>query len=298
MQPLLDATGLVLGLHRLAHAAPVAEQGRRQFGPSGAGTFKASVVCLDARRQPRIGHRPAPQHQGLHAAFAARLQGVLQGPDLPVGHQRQVGQGRADARQLVPVGRRLVAVALRARMHHQLRRAARGERLRGLEHATTVLHAQAHLGGDGDTLRHRAAHRRDDAVQQLGFVEQHGAASVPVDAAGRAAEVQVDARWRQLGQARRVVGQHRRVGAEQLRPHRHAGLGAPAGQQLGHDAREHALGQHAVGDADELADGHRVGRQRRQLLAQQVIEQALHGRQQQRRKWRQVLHRNCGQVRE
>jgi len=53
--------------------------------------------------------------------------------------------------------------------------------------------AQAHLGRHRHVGRHGTAHRRHDAVHQLGLVQQHSTAAVAVDDLGRAAEVQVDA---------------------------------------------------------------------------------------------------------
>ena len=64
---------------------------------------------------------------------------------------------------------------------------------------------------------------------------------------------------------------------EQLPAHRRSGVRAPALAQLRHDAREHALGQQPVGDADELRHAAVHAAHARERVAQAVVEQALHG---------------------
>ncbi len=55
---------------------------------------------------------------------------------------------------------------------------------------------------------------------------------------------------------------------------------APAALQLRHDAREHAGRQQLVGHADELGHAAVHATDTRQHVAQDVVEQPLHGRQQ------------------
>jgi hypothetical protein len=141
----------------------------------------------------------------------------------------------------------------------------------------------ADTGRPAGTARRTARTMRE---HQLGLVQQHGAAAVAVHGLGRAAEVQVDAGRAQRGQQGGVVGQAGRVGAQQLRPHRRAGGGAAAVQQLGHDAREHPRRQQLVGDADELRHAAVDAAHLRDHVAQAVVEQALHRGQQDARRCR------------
>ena len=260
-------------LHMQRDAVPVDAQQRPQRGPA------APALAADGQRQPGVGHNATAQHQAVAAAHRQATFGVSHGPDLAVGHHRQADM-LADGGDVLPVGRRPVAMVLGARMHHQLIGAAVQHRLRIGQHARVVARAQPHLGRNRQLGRHRAPHRAHDAKDQLRLVQQHGAAAVAVDGLGRAAEIEVDAFGAQGGDQRRVVGQAGRVGPQQLRPHRHAGGGAAAGQQLGHDAGEDAGGKQLVGDADEFRHAAVDAAHAREHVAQAVVEQALHRGQQ------------------
>ena len=179
-------------------------------------------------------------------------------------------------------------------MHHQLTGTASGQRNGGLAAQIVITVAQAHLGRHRQGHRHRAPHRRHDGVQQIGFIEQHRAATVAVHRFGRTTEVQIDALGTQFGQTGGVVGQAGRVTAQQLRAHRRAGQGAAAVQQLRHHPDECPRRQQLIGDADELADAAVDAAHGCQHLAQRVVEQALHGREQNRHQPRSVEVRRLG----
>jgi len=257
---------------------PEARQARLQVGP-GHGVRRRTVGSAQGPGQAGVGHLATAQHQAVAAGLGAGALGVGHGPDLAVGDDRDAHRG-ADVGHPVPVGRRPVALQFGAGMHHQLTGATGGQRLGGVDAAVVIAVAQAHLGRHRHLRRHRAPHRRHDGVQQVGLVEQHRAATVTVHRLGRAAEVQVDALGTQLGQARRIVGQAGRVTAQQLGAHRRAGTGAAAVQQLGHHPGEDTRGQQLVGDADELGDAAIDAAHGGQHFAQRVVEQALHGREQ------------------
>jgi len=117
-------------------------------------------------------------------------------------------------------------------------------------------------------------------VQQIGLVQQHGAAAVAVHRARGATEIQVDAFGAQTGQHSRVVGQTGGIGAQQLRAHGRAGARAAPVVQFGHGAMEGADGQQTVGDADELRHATVDASHLRERVPQVMVEQALHGGQQ------------------
>ena len=165
-------------------------------------------------------------------------------------------------------------------MHHQLTGAGIGDGARVVEHQRRVAMAEPHLGRHRQRRRHRAPDRRDDGVHQAGVVEQHRAAAMAVDGGRRTAEVEVDALGPERGQRGGVVGQAGSIGAEQLRAHRRARGGAAAVRKLGHQAQEHAGRQQLIGDADELRDAAIDTAGAREHVAQAVVEQAFHRREQ------------------
>ncbi|MCY1452103.1 hypothetical protein D9M71_690050 [compost metagenome] len=116
-------------------------------------------------------------------------------------------------------------------------------------------------------------------MQQLGLAQQHRAAARLVHRLGRAAEVEVDHRRAQTGGEGGVVGQAHRIGAEQLQTHRRAAGGAPAAVQLRRQLAKARARQQAVADADELADAPVDAADLGQQLAEDFIDQPLHGRQ-------------------
>ncbi|KQY81877.1 hypothetical protein ASD35_08850 [Pelomonas sp. Root1444] len=238
-----------------------------------------AALARNAQGQARVGHHAAAQHQVLAAAALARQLGVLHRPDLAVGDEGD-GHGLAHGGDALPVGRRLVAIGLGAGMHDDLVSAGRVDGTRHVQRAAVIHVAQAHLGRHHHLGRHRAAHGGHDLVDQLRLVQQHRAAAVAVHALGRAAEVEVDPLRLELRQPPGVLGQAVHVGAQQLRMHRHTRRRAAAVPQLRHDAREHALGQQLVGHADELGHAAVDAAHAREHVAQDVVEQALHGRQQ------------------
>ena len=257
-----------------ANQHPERREQRLQFGPGQRGRVPA-VGGNDRQRQPRVGDHAAPEHQRVAARALAAAQRVGHAPDFAVGDHRD-DERRTDLGDALPVRRRAVAVGLGARVHDEFVGAGGRDRLRAFERTRRVVDAEPHLGRDRHRSRHRAAHRGDDAVQ-VGRVAQQGrAAAVAVDDLRRAAEVQIDPGRAEAGGARRVLGQAHRVGAHQLQPHRHAGARAPAMQQLGHDAGEHALRQQRAGDADELGHAAIDAADAGEHVAQRVVEQPLH----------------------
>mmetsp|Transcript_7031 Transcript_7031/g.29880 ORF Transcript_7031/g.29880 Transcript_7031/m.29880 type:complete len:225 (+) Transcript_7031:772-1446(+) len=204
---------------------------------------------------------------------------MLNGPDLAIGDDRE-RHGLAHFGNALPVGRRLVAVRLGAGMHDDLLRAGGVNGTGHVQRLAGIHVTQAHLGRHHHLGRHRAAHGGHDGVDQLRLVEQHRTAAVAVHALGRAAEVQIDALGLQRRQPRGVLGQAVHVRAQQLRMHRHAGGGAAAGLELRHDAREHPRRQQLVGDADELADAAVHAADAGEHIAQDVVQQPFHRREQ------------------
>ncbi|MCY1538075.1 hypothetical protein D9M68_735990 [compost metagenome] len=176
-------------------------------------------------------------------------------------------------------------MGLGAGVDHQFVGTGFGDRLRTILGALVVVEAQAHLGRHRHVSRHGTAHRRHDAADQFGFVQQHRAAAALVHRLGRAAEIEVHAERAQAREPRRVLGQTGRVGPQQLRPHRHARTGTPPMQQFGHHPQERALGQQGLGDADELAHAAVDATGAREHVAQGRVEQAFHGREQQGHGW-------------
>ena len=183
----------------------------------------------------------------------------------------------AHQRDLLPVGRRPVAVQLGAGVHHQL---GRRRRRRWPARCRAVARCRGCPGASwprpASPPAPRGAPRATMSCTSSGSSSSTAPPRWRFTVLRRAAEVQVDACGPQRRQARRVVGQAGRVAAEQLRPHRRAGRGAAAVEQLGHDAREHALGQQLVGDADELRDAAIDAADARDHVAQAVVQQALH----------------------
>jgi hypothetical protein len=173
-------------------------------------------------------------------------------------------------------------VGLGAGVHHQLFGAAALHRERTFDRPAVAVETEAHLGRHRHARRHGAPYRRHEREDQLGFVEQRGATAVAVHHLGRAAEIQVDAgrpEGRELG---RVFSQTDRVGAHQLRPHRHASRGAAAVVQLGQHADEGPVGQQGARHADELRDAAIDAADPRQHVAQREVEKPLHRGQQNR----------------
>ena len=123
---------------------------------------------------------------------------------------------------------------------------------------------------------HGAAHSGHQACDSF-WVLQHGSTTtVAVHGFGGTTKVEVDALWPHAGQARGVLGHADRIGAEQLRAHRHARQGAAAVCQLGHVAQKDALGQQGAADADELRHAAIGPAHTREHIAQHKIQQALH----------------------
>jgi hypothetical protein len=156
-------------------------------------------------------------------------------------------------------------------------RAAGHQRPRAVEGARRVVDAEAHLGAESQSRRHGGAHGGGDVMKQFRLVEQRRAAAMAVHQRRRAAEVEVDAGRREFGQARGVLGETRGIGAHQLHPHRRAGCGARAIQQLRADAGEALPRQQGAGDAHELGNAPVVAPRARQHAAQDVVGEALHG---------------------
>ncbi len=175
------------------------------------------------------------------------------------------------------MGRRLVAIDLGPRMHHDVRRAAFGQRRGTDQRAVRAIEAQAHLGGDGDVFRHRAAHVFDDFVEQFRLLEQHRPAPGFIHGLGWATEIQVDHLRAQLTGQRRVFRQAHRIGAEQLHPQRHAGSGLGTGQQLRGELMEIGRREQTVVDADELGDTPVDPANTGQDIPQDVVDQPSMG---------------------
>ena len=165
-------------------------------------------------------------------------------------------------------------------MHDQLTGTAGLDRLGAGLGPAVVVEAEPHLGRYRHRRRHGLAHGRHQAMQQLGVLQQRRATAMAIHDLGRAAEVQVDAGRAEAGQPRGVLGQAVRVRAHQLRAYRHAGCGASALVELGHDAAKGAFGQQRAGDADELGDAEVDAAHARERVAQRVVEQPFHGREQ------------------
>ncbi len=71
------------------------------------------------------------------------------------------------------MGRRLVAIDLGPRMHHDVRCAAFGQRRSTDQRAVRAIETQAHLGGDRDVFWHGTTHMLDDFVEQFRLLEQY-----------------------------------------------------------------------------------------------------------------------------
>ncbi|MNI59626.1 hypothetical protein D3C73_1147990 [compost metagenome] len=119
----------------------------------------------------------------------------------------------------------------------------------------------------------------DDLVQQLGLFEQHRAATGLVDRLGRATEVQVDHFRAQLAGQRGVFRQAHRIGTQQLHAQRHTGRGAGTVEQFRAELVEIGRREQLVVDSNELGHTPIDAAHSGQHVAQDVVDQPLHGRQ-------------------
>lgn len=281
IEPLFHAPGACARLDARLHQLPEVPQHRLQRLPGGGGRIgHETLIGQDGQCQTGVGDDAAAQHQvGAARDFDAAAR-IGHGPDLAIGDHRDAHAGLhiGDA---LPIGGGAVAVGLGTGVHDQLVGPGFGNRAGAVFGLRIVVKAQAHLGGHGHVGGHGTAHFAHDAVHQVRLLQQRGTAAVAIHHLGRAAEIQVDAGRAQGGKKGRVVGQADRVGAQQLRAHRHTCRRAAALAQLGDDAHIGPLGQYGIGHADELGDAAAQPAHPGQGITQCEIEQALHGREQQ-----------------
>jgi hypothetical protein len=121
-------------------------------------------------------------------------------------------------------------------------RAARRQRLRAFDSARRIAHAEPHLGGKRHAAPNGGLHRQRNRIKQLGFVEQHRAATVAIHRGRRTTEIEVNTRRFQGHQARGVIGEMKGIGTQKLNPHRRAGGRARGVLELRRHASETAIG--------------------------------------------------------
>ncbi|MNJ64795.1 hypothetical protein D3C77_607710 [compost metagenome] len=90
--------------------------------------------------------------------------------------------------------RRLVAVDLGPRVHHQLFCTSFGKRKCAVQGTVRAVEAKTHLGGYRNMRRNRTAHFAQDGVEQLRLLEQHRPTPGFVHRLGWATKVEVDYR--------------------------------------------------------------------------------------------------------
>ncbi|MNQ95543.1 hypothetical protein D3C85_1111060 [compost metagenome] len=119
----------------------------------------------------------------------------------------------------------------------------------------------------------------DDLVQQFRFFQQNCAATGFIHGLGRATEVQVDDFRAQLAGQRGVFRQAHRIGTQQLHAQRHTGGGPGTVEQLRAELVEIGRRQQLVVDPNELGHAPVNTTHAGQYIAQDVVDQPLHGRQ-------------------
>ncbi|MNM76472.1 hypothetical protein D3C81_882980 [compost metagenome] len=175
--------------------------------------------------------------------------------------------------------RRFVPVNLGSRVHHDVLGTALGQGRGADQRTVRTVEPQAHLGGDGNVCRHGTTHVLDDLVKQLRLFEQHRAATGLVHGLGRAAEVEVDDFGAEFAGQCSVFRQANRVGTEQLHAQWHTGGGAGTVEQLRAELVEIGRREQLVVDPNELGHTPVDAANAGQHVAENVVDQPLHGRQ-------------------
>src|SRR5690606_25570934 len=116
-------------------------------------------------------------------------------------------------------------------------------------------------------------------MQGIRLTQQGRPAPVAVDGLGRAAEVEVHCRRAELCQQCGIMAEPVRVGAEQLRMHRHACGGLPAVQAFRHDPPDAADIELPLRHADEFADTAVYAADAGEDVTHGGIHQPFHGRE-------------------
>jgi drug/metabolite transporter (DMT)-like permease len=253
----------------------------------GVSTVMAAQMRWDGG-QPGVGHDAAPQHQRAAARLTARQRCGVGHASRP-RHWPPPGSGRRPRGCRPRCGPSRRAGGSRAALVRACTTSSSAPpSASAWAHSTSMRvvvavpsRILADTGRPAGTARRTAPRWR----HQLGLVQQHRAAAVAVDGLGRAAEVQVDALGPSVASGRRCRPGRPGRTAQQLRAAPARRRRAAAVQQLGHDAREHPLGQQLVGDADELRHAAVDAAHLREDVAQAVVEQALHRRQQDTGGW-------------
>ncbi len=199
-------------------------------------------------------------------------------PNLAVGSDGD-GQGAANVVHIFPVGGRLVTFALGAGVDRELVGASLMNRPGIVQIELLVIVTEADLGADRQMSGHRLSYRLDDAIDGLGFFQQHGAPLALVDRGGGAAEVEIYPGGTELDGAQRIFGQPFGVLSQQLHPDRGAGAGLAILQQFRTEAVEHLGGQQLIHNPDKFTDTQVVIIDGGEHLPHQVIQHPLHGGQ-------------------
>ena len=164
-------------------------------------------------------------------------------------------------------------------MHNQLCGTALGQGSRAIQRPVRAVEAQAHLRGHRDMCWDRTTHFAHDGMEQLRLLEQHRATAGFVHRLGRTTEVQVNDRRAQGAGEGRIVRQAQRVRTQQLQTHWRTGAGLRSIGQLGGQLVKGGCRQQPVADTDKLGDAPVDAADTGQHIAQDFVDQPLHGSQ-------------------
>ena len=131
------------------------------------------------------------------------------------------------------------------------------------------------LAVNGMLPRHGLAHRHGDGVQQFGFIEQRRPPRWRFTVGAGQPKFRSTPAGLEAYQLGRIVGHARRIGPEQLHPHRRP-LDVALPLRSSGEQPEGPRRQHGAGNPDEL--GHRmvVALDAGQHLAENVVREAFH----------------------
>ncbi|MCY1175089.1 hypothetical protein D9M73_153120 [compost metagenome] len=275
---MLQATRRLAWRHLRLGLQPEVLDQRQQLVPGHLHDLFTGPGSGDLPGQIGARDQAATEHDVFHAADLAATTPVFDAPDVAIGEHRHLDHF-LHPRNPLPVCRRLVAVDLGPRMHHDMFGTAFGQGRGTHQRAVRAVEAQAHLGGDWNVRGDGTTDVLDDLVEQLGFLEQYRTTTGFVDGLGRTAEVQVDHFGTQLTSQRGIFRQAHRIGTEQLHTQRHTGGRPGTVEQLRAELVEIGRCEQLVVDPNELGHAPVNTTHTGQHIAQDVVDQPLHGRQ-------------------
>ena len=173
-------------------------------------------------------------------------------PNLTIGNHRNAK--RIKILNLVPVGRRLIALGFGTRMNGQPIRAARSNRSFDIIHLAGVGIAQADFCGYWDMLRNRLTYRADNLIHGFRFIQQYRAAAMTINRLSRTTKIDIDGGCAKLTRVSGVFCHQLRLATEQLHMNWRARSSLGVMMQLGDILVEYMRGQDMLGHANELTD--------------------------------------------